>query len=324
MKIKNLLSIIAVSLLFVGCLTGNEIPAEDDDDTKPEYTYTPLANGEIIGYAAGWTDAPTDEQLDMLTHVMVFQILPNSDGSLDDGAVLRNLDEFVERAHSKNVKVSIAVGGWVNDISPNHTEYASAVSSKNRKIFVNNIVDFVKEYNLDGVDIDWEFPQGKTQWNDFIALLNDLKLALPNKRISCALQTATPNNSNFPGDVRSKIWTVADAIHLMTYDNSSQWTDWPTHSDAGKSNELIDDWANWGKDQPNFDKRKLVVGCAFYPKYETPGDNPESLAEKVNHCYDNGYGGVMIWELSDDLPDNTLLTAIYDATEAKGGYVVTN
>jgi chitinase len=41
-------------------------------------------------------------------------------------------------------------------------------------------------------------------------------------------------------------------------------------------------------------------------------DDPESIGNKTAYVRDNGYGGIMIWELSDDDEDSSLLTAIGD------------
>ena len=62
-------------------------------------------------------------------------------------------------------------------------------NGKPRSDLVTNIANFVEQHNLDGVDINWEYPgldangdpktpQPQTQiaeWNNCIALLNDLK-----------------------------------------------------------------------------------------------------------------------------------------------------
>ncbi|MFL5760694.1 MAG: glycoside hydrolase family 18 protein [Thermomicrobiales bacterium] len=39
-------------------------------------------------------------------------------------------------------------------------------------------------------------------------------------------------------------------------------------------------------------------------------DDPESIGNKAAYVRDNGYGGIMIWELSDDDEESSLLTAI--------------
>lgn len=42
-------------------------------------------------------------------------------------------------------------------------------------------------------------------------------------------------------------------------------------------------------------------------------DDPESLTYKVNYVRDNGFGGIMIWELASDDKDATLLRAVHAA-----------
>jgi hypothetical protein len=141
--------------------------------------------------------------------------------------------------------------------------------------------------------------------------------------------------------VQKRIWEAVDAIHLMTYEMQgvTKPVVWITHADVNGSKTCIDNWAIFGAGQPGFSKEKLVMGCAFYgidpdPQkgfYKNGGgigcDNPATLKQKVDHCYDNGYGGVMIWELGYDdnistTPD--LLSAIWDANTAKGGYSTSN
>ena len=196
-------------------------------------------------------------------------------------------------------------------------------------LLLPNIRDFVINNNLDGVDIDWEYPSNPTEWTQCIALLNALKNHndLKCKRISIALPAYLPNAIPwfYPNsDVPQQIWEAVDAFHLMTYDDPN----WPTHSDATKSKEIIDAWANLvpmgGR---TLDKEKLFIGCAFYALDGTPykeggansvnpSDKPETVQDKANHCYTQGYGGVFIWELSQDVTINntnppSLLNAIW-------------
>ena len=59
--------------------------------------------------------------------------------------------DLVTRAHAKNTKVLIAIGGWSD------SEYFSqaCATANNRRTFVANILKMVNKYNVDGVDIDW-------------------------------------------------------------------------------------------------------------------------------------------------------------------------
>jgi len=307
-----------------------------------------FAQGDVIGYAGGWQAPPSAAQLDRVTHVMLMEWRPNANGTLNNlypGQLGNWLNSFVTAAHAKGVKVSMALSGSSTSNFPLVTQDA------NRANFVTNIVNFVNTHNLDGVDIDWEAPKGNEQWENCMSLLEELKDAMPGKRISIAIGGDSPgvgspggqyNNHFYCPDktiVQKRIWNAVDAIHLMTYHmhGVTQPVRWNTHSDANASKACIDRWAAFGAGQPSFSKEKLVIGCAFYGlttatstpavNYNVGGgvgcDTPETLKDKVDHCYDNGYGGVMIWELGYDknlstVPD--LLSAVWDATQAKIGY----
>ncbi len=53
-----------------------------------------------------------------------------------------------------HLKVLISVGGWTKS----HGFHAAAASEGSRARAAKNLVDFVVQYGLDGVDIDWEYP----------------------------------------------------------------------------------------------------------------------------------------------------------------------
>jgi GH18 family chitinase len=174
-----------------------------------------------------------------------------------------------------------------------------------------------------------------------MSLLEELRAAMPDKRITIAIGADSPqpqfnNHFNMTNRriVQERIWAAVDAIHLMTYgmQGVTRPVVWVTHSDVNASKATMDRWAEFGKGQAGFCREKLIMGCAFYgiatPTqdgfYRNGGgvgcDTPETLKQKVDFCWDNEYGGVMIWELGYDknlgtTPD--LLTAIWDATMAK-------
>ena len=331
-----------------------------------------LAKGAVIGYAWGNSDV-SDEQLDRLTHLMVYDmyvetngdIIPNPDWEqyVPPGTTwVAQLNTLVSRAHEKGVKVSIVISHGDNY----YYNFDSATQGANRTNFVNKIASLVSTSHLDGVDIDWECPglDGNwealpnpddriREWNQCIALLTGLRdrfneLNMSNKRISIALPAYEPNNTDlFPIQTTpnlpfpQRIWNAVDAIHLMTYD--MRHVPNHSHSDVSDAINIITSWASFGKE-------KLLMGCAFYgynkdanntiwklpsgndPRvpYHTngstcgnPSDTPASVQNKVSYCYENGYGGVLIWELGQDkIVNNTpeLQDAIWTKNTAKGGY----
>lgn len=64
------------------------------------------------------------------------------------------LPKVVDGAHASNVTVSLSVGGWTG--SKNFSPMVA--QADRRKIFINKLVSYIKKFDLDGIDIDWEFP----------------------------------------------------------------------------------------------------------------------------------------------------------------------
>lgn len=80
---------------------------------------------------------------------------PHSEG-WDPGMIRGHFGEYkYYKAIYPNVKVLVSVGGWTRG----ENFHAMASSYDNRKIFIDSVISFLKEYPfIDGIDIDWEYP----------------------------------------------------------------------------------------------------------------------------------------------------------------------
>ncbi|XP_014227356.1 probable chitinase 2 [Trichogramma pretiosum] len=123
------------------------------------------------------------------------------------------------RYQQPGLKVSLAVGGW-NEGSFNYSEMARHPAHRRR--FVNSVVDFLRVYNFQGLDLDWEFPttRGGAEYDkyNYLLLLQDLKQAF---RQHDFLLTAAISADTDTMDRRYDVRRMAehlDYIHLMTYD----------------------------------------------------------------------------------------------------------
>lgn len=107
------------------------------------------------------------------------------------------------------------------------------ICGESRKFFrsgnVHQIADFVSSNNLDGIDIDWEYPSkpdnpGMGQKEDgalYLSFLQRLREALPrDKSLSIAIPASFWYLKAFPIE---KMAQVVDYFVFMTYDLHGQW-----------------------------------------------------------------------------------------------------
>lgn len=116
---------------------------------------------EIIGYV--FPNLPGDRALtaadvraDQLTRInYAFALIKDGrvvEGAPNDAANLGVLTGL--RASHPGLKILISVGGWLG--SGGFSD--AALTPDSRKLFIDSALDFVKRYDLDGLDIDWEYP----------------------------------------------------------------------------------------------------------------------------------------------------------------------
>lgn len=285
---------------------------------------------KVVGYFPSWSGDVNTIQYNKVTHINYSFLLPNPDGSLRnlDGGGAR-LQSLVQKAHSAGVKVLIAVGGW-ND-GDDSAFRSLAANSGYRSNFVSNVVNFVNQYHLDGVDIDWEYPNGN-EVGSFRLLMQQLSSALHSrgKLLSAAV---TANDS--PGSVDSTIINAVDFLNLMVYDMGNP------HSTYSGAQAALTHW----KYNEGLPKDKMILGVPFYShinwvSYKDVIARYGAWAAQVDNAGGLDYngqptirakselalmeaGGVMFWEISQDTRDDTsLMSTIWDvvgSTVQSGG-----
>ncbi|BGP14946.1 hypothetical protein JCM10213_007252 [Rhodosporidiobolus nylandii] len=189
----------------------------------------PAHGGQIAGgYYPDWVEdvMPPEKinfkEFDLINYSFA---IPGSDGKVSlsswSGDILKRV---VKYAHGNDTKVLIAIGGWSDS-----QYFSGAVStSSKRDVFVSSIVSLVNTYNLDGVDIDWEYPgtqgaDGNEVSSDdtanLLLFLKALRAALPHTRLSTCTtqQTYIGANGSPIGDV-SAYADILDNILVMNYD----------------------------------------------------------------------------------------------------------
>ncbi|ALG15088.1 glycosyl hydrolase family 18 protein [Kibdelosporangium phytohabitans] len=277
-----------------------------------------------VGYMPSWSGSVNSIQYSKLTHINYAFVLPNSNGTLQAIPDPNKLRSLVSLGHSNGVKVSLAVGGW-NDGNDSAFE-ALAGNAGSRTTFVDALTNVVDQYSLDGVDIDWEYPDPGQSGNNFTALMQQLGTELHNR--GKLLTAAVVSGGGTANGVQPAVFQVVDWLNIMAYDGGSP------HANYDWSIQSANGWKSRG-----LPASKTVLGVPFYsrPAYLTYSQlvamDPANAnrdcvqAQGAQQCY-NGIptikrktqwavanaGGIMNWELSQDTTGSTsLVSAIFDA-----------
>jgi chitinase len=289
-------------------------------------TFVSMAQFKTIGYMPTWAGNVSDIQFSKLTHINYAFVLPTSTGGLTAVDNPSKLQSLVSSGHANNVKVMIAVGGW-NDGNDSGFE-SMAANATYRNNFVNNVVNLINQYGLDGVDIDWEYPDGGASSNNFSTLMQQLSSAMHSRgKLLSAAVVATGGSS-----IQSNVFGYVDHLNLMAYDG-----DGANHSTYDYALQSLNYWKGRG-----LPASKAILGVPFYGRSSSEyvgyndllarGASPDSdffgsigyngrptIRNKTNLAWDQG-GGIMIWELSQDVTNgNSLLTAINQVVIQRGG-----
>lgn len=140
------------------------------------------------------------------------------------------------RAQNPNLKLQVAVGGW-NEGSEKYSRVCKDPAK--RRNFVKSAIDFVEKHQLDGFDLDWEYPTQRggasEDRNSFSLLVKELRAEANSRgRSDIILSAAVTANALTIGptyDV-AEISKHLDFINVMAYDLHGSWEKKANHHAA--------------------------------------------------------------------------------------------
>lgn len=189
------------------------------------------ASAVIIGYVFPRNEliVPSEIAADKLTHIN-YAFADVKDGRIVEGFT-RDAENFkllaeLRRQHP-HLRLLISVGGWT--WSNNFSD--AALTTESRRRFTESAIAFVRRHDIDGVDIDWEYPGLRGNNNvhrpedreNFTALMTELRQVLDVEGRSRSRQyLLTFAAGAFPDFIAQtemeKVQAVVDYVNLMTYD----------------------------------------------------------------------------------------------------------
>ncbi|WAC10236.1 glycoside hydrolase family 18 protein [Dyadobacter pollutisoli] len=286
---------LAAQLLFV--LVSSIFTSCKSEEKKEEVTET-ATKPVVIGYVGGFHGLLNTERIEAkkLTHIN-YAFVNVQDGKAfltnekTDSTNFRKLKLLKDQ--NPDLKILISIGGWA--WSENFSD--AVLTEASRKVFAKSSVDIIKKYDLDGVDIDWEYPGMMGEEGNvfrpedkqnftlmFKAIRNELNLLEEETGKKKLLTTAIPGFVEFLNVTEmGKAQEFLDYVNLMTYDLFQG--DTVVHhaslypSDIYKTAKSADN-AFKAFTAAGVPAGKLVMGLPFYGRMFTVAKLEKGLGQK--------------------------------------------
>lgn len=292
-----------------------------------------MADKIIVAYVTSWSKVIPDPF--SMTHINYAfgHVNETFNGVRIDNE--KRLHEIVAlKKQNPNLRVLLSVGGWG---SGRFSEMAS--DSKLRIAFAKDCKRITKEFDLDGIDIDWEYPTQNSanissspqDIQNFTLLMRDLRKVLGPKQLVTCATVSDGKYYDLPNSIK-----YMDFVNVMAYDMANP----PKHHSALYKSPF----SGWNTSHGAIESHlklgvpthKLVLGMPFYGRgkvrdyYRNRGryegeyvemwdeqglvpylldkkgemvlgfENPRSLSIKCQYILDRDLLGAMYWEYSDD------------------------
>ena len=279
-------------ILALGCTSTSKNQSEI---TPQEGTSAPVI---MAYYVPERNFKPEEVPVEKLTHI-IYAFTHVIDGEMkfnkpeEAGPKLEALVQQKER--NPDLKVMIACGGWGADGFSD-----MALTEESRRKFIQSAGEFIEKYQLDGLDMDWEYPgisgagtkAREEDTQNFTALMKGLREMLDKFDEPMLLTFASAGwKRYYDFIVLDEVMEYADYMNVMTYDQVSGVSVYTGHhtplgdvksQDIGGTpfHDRLDSLYQAGKSpdpdprsvqkivdfliDKGVDPKQIVIGAAFY------------------------------------------------------------
>ena len=169
----------------------------------------------VVAYVTSWTRVMPDPG--RVTHINYAfgHVTDSFDGvRIDNEARLKRITDLKNEAPS--LKVMLSIGGWGSG------RFSEMAADDNfRKSFAEDCARVVREFGLDGIDIDWEYPTSSAagisassaDTENFTLLMRDIRAAIGSDKLLTLATVCSAQYIDFPA-----IMPYVDFVNIMSYD----------------------------------------------------------------------------------------------------------
>ncbi len=272
----------------------------------------------------------SDHELSMITHLEIAFINPDENGNLIFGPYLGGgnftegeipISTAVGKAKKYGVKtaVSLAGGGFWGDLTMIN-RYRKLMNDENRPQFIANLVEYIDDNNLDGIDIDIEGDCINEYLGVFMKELSDTC----HKR-DWEVTAAWSGAGQWADMLSDTALAYVDYLYIMSYDATGAWAPNKLGPHA-PYDKAIKDIQYYKK--RNVNSERIVLGLPFYGRSFEAGvtsplyreivgmqndayqkdqigklwyDGQPMIKKKTELAINESCSGIMIWEITMDI-----------------------
>ncbi len=270
---KKLRMILLAALgVFISC---SSVKAEKRQTSAPD-------SKVVVAYVTSWSEVMPEPQY--MTHINYAfgHVNETFDGvKVDNEERLRQIVALKQQ--KPELKVLLSIGGWGSG------RFSEMVANdKYRRAFAKDCQRIVKEFGLDGIDIDWEYPTSSAagissspdDTKNFTLLMRDIRKAIGKKKQLTLATVASGEYIDFPA-----ILPYIDFVNIMSYDMASA----PKHHSAlfrtENSGNITGAEAVAAHLKAGVPASRLVMGMPFYGRGGNGFPNFQDF-NKVGHSKD--------------------------------------
>ena len=285
---------------------------------------TAQSNYKVIAYYTGNGETIRQYPIDKLTHIIYsFLKLQHDTLGFRNDDQRRSLEQLVELKKTyPQLKIMVSIGGW-GGCAPCSDLFASV---EHRTMFAKTTVALFRQYDIDGLDLDWEYPAiegypghkwDRADKNNFTELVRALRNEMKNEFLLTFAAGGFIKYLEESVDWDA-VMPLVDFVNLMTYDLVNGYSKVTGHhtllyhqQQEQESTQKCVEWLINKKVEP----AKLIIGAAFYARVW------ENVEHTNNGLYQPGkfLRSVMYKDFSSYFADSSGFTYYWDK-KAKAPY----
>lgn len=303
---------VSVALWF-GLVLATPVRAADRPAEPEAEQHEFIVSGYLPWYRVKeWSPAT----IGPVTDLIFFGVRLDRDGRINAETLSADVVERLAAARSASgCRLLLCVGGG----GRSEGFAAATASASARRRLCDSLAELCRRHEIQGVDFDWEYPEGDQQLRSFAQLLVETKRCLGEGGIVSVAQSPWH-------DFGREVYAAVDRVNVMSYNHR--------HPQArlDESRRDVERMLGYG-----CAAEKLVLGVPFYGRNarghtrtfaELAGfgrldpssdmflgyafNGRKTVRAKTRYAVERNLGGVMVWELGQDAadPDVSLLHGI--------------